>query len=115
MTRNHPWTRIITNEKDGFLHHLIIRIFNVLKRIKASFEKYCNKSNVFDLVISGFAMGPFELPCSYHAKDVLAYMIHYYLKNGMQKFIKTAITEQKKTNLNQKKLGLSFTINYYYY
>ena len=79
ITQNHPWARIITNDEDGFLQHPNIRIFNVLKRIETSFEKYCNKSNVFDLVISEVNMEPFEFPCSDHAKDVLAYLIHYII------------------------------------
>ena len=59
MTQHHPWARIITNDEDGFLQHTNIQSFNVLKRIETSFEKYCNKSNVFDLVISEVTIEPF--------------------------------------------------------
>ena len=103
MSQNHPVAKIIVYDDDQLLRHPNYKIFNFFKRIQQSFEKNCKHSNVFALVVAELCKETFAFPCFDHAKDVLAYLIQYYLEIRMRQFAKGKIAELKKTNLEQKK------------
>lgn len=95
----------LTYEEDNFLQQPNRHIFQLFKKIEKYFEKNCNKSNVFELILEDLSKDIIKFPCSIHAPDILSYLIEYYLENRMRNFIKSKICDKKKTNLNKKKIA----------
>ena len=78
------------------IQHPNIRLYNFLEVIEQSFIKHCNQSNMYDLVVNEITQNKFQFPCGTHAKDVLAYITHYYLQLRMRQYAKLQIADQKK-------------------
>lgn len=79
------------------------RLFNFLKKIEGSFTSHRKEKNVFGLAVNEITQNQLEHPCSEHAEEVHAYIIHFYLENKMRQFAKISMQEAEKIHVSKKK------------
>lgn len=72
-------TVLLTNiKKEGRILHPSTNIFYLIKYLETLFMKYCNRKDVFDLVVEDIYTPNLIFPCKEHGDQVLTQVIEFY-------------------------------------
>lgn len=103
---NHPISQLLTREEDKLdIQHPNIRLYKFLQIIEESFVQHVEKNHVYDFVVEDMSKKEIQFPCSEHAVDVVAYIIHYYVQLRMRQYAKIQVADAKKKSSALKKIS----------
>lgn len=79
--------------------------YNLVKNLEHIFMKHCHQLNVADAVVSDIiGLNILTFPCETHKKDIISYIVYYYLRIRLSRYCQTLKINVKK-NQHLKKIS----------